>query len=157
MQVFLKDHPFVLHPASEQIPKKKLGEDFVTDFVLVTTTAQGPTYLLVEIERAAHPLLTQEFTLTKEVNHAIKQTRQWDVWLEKNKAYLQNKLPGFETPKYLVVIGRGNKFDEDQKAYLRSYNREWKNLELLTYDDVLKRFNNINPCFCLGYYGKSVF
>jgi len=60
--------------------------------------------------------------------------------LEKNKAYVQNKLPGFETPQYMVVIGRSTEYTEDQKAYLRSYNREWKNLELLTYDDVLVRF-----------------
>lgn len=142
LQTFIKDYPFVLHPAAEVIPKKKLGEEFVTDFVLVSTTAQGPTYVLVELERASHPVLTKDLTLASPVNHAIRQTRDWDVWLEKNKAYLQNKLPGFETPKYLVVIGRGKDLDCEQKAYLRSYNREWKNLELLTYDDVLTKFRS---------------
>lgn len=77
------------------------------------------------------------------MNLAIKQTREWDIWLEKNKAYLQNKLPGFETPQYMVVIGRGHEFDEKQKSYLRSYNRGWKSLELLTYDDVLVRFKGL--------------
>jgi len=76
------------------------------------------------------------------VNHAIKQTRDWDVWLEKNKAYIQNKLAGFETPSYLVVIGRGDALTEEERAYLRSYNREWKNTTLLTYDDVLARFRS---------------
>lgn len=142
LQVFLKKHPFVLHPAAEAIPKKKLGEDFVTDFVLVSTSAQGPTYILVELERASHAILTKDLALASPVNHAIKQTRDWDVWLEENKAYLRSKLPGFETPKYLVVIGRGNKLDEKSKAYLRSYNREWKNMNLLTYDDVLANFRN---------------
>lgn len=140
LQKFLKEYPFVLHQSAEIIPKKKLGEDFVTDFVLVATTTQGPTYTLVELERAGHTILTKDSTLTSPVGHAIKQTRDWDIWLEKNKAYVQNKLPGFETPKYMVVMGRSDDFTENQKAYMRSYNREWKNLELLTYDDVLARF-----------------
>lgn len=143
LQKFLKDYPFVLHPAAEAIPKKKLGEDFVTDFVLVASSSQGPSYILVELERSAHPVLTKENVLAEPVNHALKQTRDWDVWLEENKAYLQRKLPGFETPKYMVVIGRGHELDETQKKYLRSYNREWKNTELLTYDDVLIRFRSM--------------
>lgn len=132
-----------MHPTAEVIPKKKLGEDFITDFVIVTPSDQGPTYTLVEIEKASHKILTKDNSLSSPTNHAIKQTRDWDVWLEKNKAYLQGKLPGFETPKYMVVIGRGNALDDTAKTYLRSYNRDWKNIELLTYDDVLVRFNGV--------------
>jgi Domain of unknown function (DUF4263) len=101
LQLFLKSHPFILHPSAECIPKQKLGEDFVTDFVLVEITTQGPHYVLVELERASHSVLTKELILSGPVNHAIKQTRDWDVWLEQNKGYIQNKLPGFETPIYL--------------------------------------------------------
>ena len=68
---------------------------------------------------------------------------RYSIWLEQNKAYLQNKLPGFETPKYMVVIGRGTALDATAKAYLRSYNRDWKNIELLSFDDVLVRFNGV--------------
>lgn len=142
LQKFLKEHSFILHPSAQSIPKQKLGEDFVTDFVLVATTTQGPTYILVELERTDHKILTKDYTLTSPVNHAIKQTRDWDVWLENNKAYIQNKLPGFESPIYMIVIGRSKDFDEKQKAYMRSYNREWKNLQIITYDDVLLRFRS---------------
>ena len=142
LQVFLKSNPFILHPSAELIPKKKLGEDFVTDFVLVATTTQGPVYILVELERASHSILTKDLVLSGPVNHAIKQTRDWDVWLEKNKAYIQNKLHGFETPNYLIVIGRSNSMTEEEKSYLPSYNREWKNTTLMTYDDLLTRFHN---------------
>lgn len=141
LQVFIKENPMMLHPTAELIPKKKLGDDFITDFVLVTPNDQGPTYTLVEIEKSSHPIIVKDNSLSSQTNHAIKQTRDWDVWLESNKAYLQGKLPGFETPLYLVVIGRGNTLDDTAKAYLRSYNRDWKNIELLTYDDVLVRFN----------------
>jgi hypothetical protein len=140
LQSFLKEHSFLLHPFAETIPKQKLGEDFVTDFVLAATTTQGPTYILVELERATHPVLTKDLTLANPVTHAIKQTRDWDVWLEKNKPYIQLKLPGFETPNYIIVIGRSKDFNDKQKEYMRSYNREWRTLELLTYDDLITRF-----------------
>ena len=143
LQIFLKENPMLLHPTAEIIPKKKLGEDFITDFVLVAPSDQGPTYTLVEIEKSLHPILVKDNSLSSQTNHAIKQTRDWDVWLESNKAYLQGKLPGFETPLYLVIIGRGNLLDETAKSYLRSYNRDWKNIELLTYDDILVRFNGV--------------
>jgi len=139
LQAFLKQHPFILHPSAECIPKQKLGEDFVTDFVLVETRMQGPRYVLVELERASHPLLTEKLILSGPVNQAIKQTRDWDVWLEQNKAYVQNKLPGFETPSYLVIIGRAKNLTDQARSYLRSYNRNWKDIELLTYDDLLWR------------------
>lgn len=140
LQVFLKDNPLVLHPTAKLIPKKKLGEDFVTDFILVSPSNQGPTYTLVEIEKPSHRILVKDNSLSSQTNHAIKQTRDWDVWLEKNKTYLQTKLHDFESPKYLVIIGRGNELDDTAKSYLRSYNRDWKNIELLTYDDLLVRF-----------------
>ena len=140
LQVFLKENPFILHPSAEQIPKKKLGEDLVTDFVLVETTTQGPVYILVEIERASHSILTKDLVLSGSVNHALKQTRDWDVWIEKNKGYIQGKLQGFETPNYMIVIGRSNTMTDKDKSYLRSYNRDWKNTTLLTYDDLLASF-----------------
>ena len=106
----------------------------------MATTTQGPIYILVELERASHSILTKDLVLSGPVNHAIKQTRDWDVWLEKNKAYIQNKLQGFETPNYMIVIGRSNTMTDEDKSYLRSYNREWKNTTLMTYDDLLTRF-----------------
>ena len=142
LQIFLKQHSFMLHPSAECIPKQKLGEDFVTDFVLVATSMQGPSYIFVEIEHASHPVLTKDLTLSSAASHAIRQVHDWDVWLESNKSYIQNRLPGFETPTYMVVIGHGHRLSDVEKCYLRSYNRDWKNTCLLTYDDVLSRFRS---------------
>ena len=133
----MKQNPFLLKPASIVIPKKKLGEDFVTDFVIVNILDQGSVYTLVELEKSSHPILTQNNELTAFVYHAIKQTRDWDIWLENNKSYLQGKLPGFEAPKYLILLGRTQGLEESKKAYLRSYNREFKNISILSYDDLI--------------------
>ena len=89
LQAFIKDHPMLLDEASDRIPKQKLGEDFVTDFVIVRQTAQGHVYTLVEIEKASQAVVNKDGYLTAAVSHAIAQTRSWDIWLEKNKNYLQ--------------------------------------------------------------------
>lgn len=120
LQSYLRQHPFLLRAASEVIPKKKLGEDFITDFVLLNILDQGPIYTLVELERSSHQILTKEGLLSSPVNQAIKQTRDWDIWLEANKPYLRNKLYGFESPQYLIVIGRTKGMSDAEKAYLRS-------------------------------------
>jgi hypothetical protein len=137
LQIFFKQNPFLLKPASEAIPKKKLGEDFITDFVILNILDQGPCYTLVELEKSSHPILTKEGQLSYYVNRAMKQTRDWDIWLESNKAYLQNKLHGFESPQYLIVIGRTNVMTELEKAYLRSYNRDFNRLQIISYDDII--------------------
>lgn len=142
LQIYLKAHPFMLHQTAQAIPKQKLGEDFVTDFVLIEPTHSGPVYWMVEIEKASHPILTREGCLSAATTQAIKQTRQWDVWLESNQSYLKNRLPGFESPRYAVVIGRSQDLTDDEKALIRSYNRMTPNLALWSYDDVLTRIRS---------------
>lgn len=142
LQVFLKQNPYILHQTAQAIPKQKLGEDFVTDFVLIEPTNNGPLYWMVEIERASHPILTREGCLSSATTQAIKQTREWDVWLESNKAYLKTRLPGFESPQYAVVIGRSNGLNDDAKAMIRSYNRMTPNLAIWSYDDVLTKLRS---------------
>lgn len=96
----------------------------------------------MRLERSAHPLFTRKLTLSSHTAQAYKQIREWDVWIEENKAYVQNKLPGFESPTYLIVIGRGHKLSDTEKAHLRSIDRDSKNTQLLTYDDVLTQYQS---------------
>lgn len=137
VQSFLKANPFLLGQTAEIIPKKKLGEDFVTDFMMVNMLAQGHEYTLVEIERPDRKLFKKNGDPHADLTHAEKQTLDWDVWLEKNKAYLQSKFPRFETPQYLIIIGRITELDEANKAILRARNRDSKNRKIVTYDDLL--------------------
>ncbi len=143
LQTFLKDNPLVLDVGADVLPKRKLGEDFVTDFVLLSPTDQGPRYTLVEIERSDVPILTKEGGLSHHATHALKQTREWDVWVQRNSSYLREKLLGFESPEYLIVIGRSKDLMPEQKALLRSHNRDLAHTEFRTYDDVLAKFESV--------------
>lgn len=146
LQSFLRENPFLLKPSSEAIPKKKLGEDFVTDFVLLNILNQGPCYTLVEIERSGYPILTKKGLLSSQVIRAYKQTRDWDTWLESNKSYIQNKLPGFESPEYLIIIGRSCDLNESGKACLRSYNRGFIRTKIISYDDIVAQIEEFIEC-----------
>jgi antiviral defense system Shedu protein SduA len=140
LQVFLKENPLLLIPNGRVIPKQKLGEDFCTDFVLIDMLDQGPKYTLVEIEKSSHEVFTKKGELRSEVQHAIHQTLQWDVWLQKHSSYLRAKLPGFETPNYIIIIGRSTDFTDENREFLRAYNRRLNNTQLITYDDVVRSF-----------------
>ena len=142
LQAFLKEHPILLVPNGQLIPKQKLGEDFCTDFVLIDMLDQGPRYTLVEIEKSSHELFTKSGEFRSEVQHAIHQTCQWDIWLQKHSSYLRDKLRGFETPQYTIVIGRSTKLTPEHREYLRAYNRRLNNTQLITYDDVATSFED---------------
>lgn len=59
LQSFLKDHPEFLYPTHIAChPKFKLGEEFITDYVLNVQATHGQEYVFVEIERADKNLFT---------------------------------------------------------------------------------------------------
>jgi len=63
--------------------------------------------------------------------------------LEKNKSFLQNKLPNLETPKFLIVIGRSNMMTETNKERFRSYCRNYTNIDIMSYDDLVSQANEL--------------
>lgn len=143
IQTFLKDNPFIIQPFSKVIPKQKLADDFITDFVFANTLDQGVKYTFVEIEKANMPIFTKSGDLHSDFNHANKQTLDWENWLDKNNAYLRTKLDGLESPKFLIIAGRSKQFTEQNRELIRTYNRRQNNAEFITYDDVLSRFDEI--------------
>ncbi len=143
LQLFIKEYPIIVQPYSTIYPKKKLGDDFVTDFVYSNTLEQGIKYTFVEIEKASMPIFTKNGELTAEFNHAQKQTLDWEIWLEQNINYLKNKLTGLEKPNFLIIAGRSTNFTEANRAILRAWNRRQNNTEFLTFDDVSFKFGEL--------------
>lgn len=145
IQPYLEKHPEILAPAAEVIPQQKLGIELVTDFVICYPGDQGVAYALVEIEPATLPIFKkpkkgkkpETADLSQDFNHALEQTINWDSWLETNKSYLRNHLPGFETPQYVVICGRSQDLNDTQKAELRACERRWHNTIVRSYDDLL--------------------
>jgi hypothetical protein len=145
LQVFLKDHPEFLYPDFINCrPKFKLGEDYVTDYVLLVQGHQGPEYIFVEIERPDKKLFTNSGQFSADFTQAKNQLLDWDSWLTKNHAYVSQtqRLPNLYKPQFHLVFGRGNKLDLDQKEKIQS-EFTGTTRRFSTYDDLANRFKVI--------------
>ncbi len=140
IQKFLEENIMLIQPCTKRIPKQKLGEDFITDFVVLNILDQGSRYTFIELEKPNMPILTKNNEFRAEFKHAEKQILDWDIWLRDNTDYIKKKLKGFEyPPKFLIIGGRSKFMDEEKKRYIRAFNTNHENAEFLTYDDLLIR------------------
>ncbi len=136
LQVFLRDHPFLLCPTHTKMwPKLLLGAK-ETDFVFRDATSD---YFLVELEKSTHPLFRQDGHARNELNVAIGQITDWKRYLEDNLRTVQNELglSGISTnPQSLVVIGRSHALTAENRRKLSAMENVQPKLRVVTYDDV---------------------
>ncbi len=134
-QSFLAQRPIFLDPlASYVMSKQKLGNDFITDYVLKRITGD---YVAVEIEKPTDIIFTKRNDFAANFTHAFGQVLDFIDWIEKNIAYAQTKLPGIVSPRGLLLIGMRNRLTDSQKEKLRRFNRNSNSISVMTFDDVL--------------------
>lgn len=139
-QFFTKNPVFINPLASRLISKHKLGDDFITDYVLETLTGE---YIAVEIEKPSDPIFTKANDFSSQFTHAFGQVIDFIGWLEQNIAYAQKKLPGIASPQGLLVIGRSSLLSPPQIEKLRRFNKNSSSVEILTFDDLLTRAQSL--------------
>jgi antiviral defense system Shedu protein SduA len=125
MQRFLEDHPhiliqqFTVDRGAWVIPKKRLGSEYVPDFLIAQEASGGLVWYAVEIERPQATLFNKNGDASALLNHALGQINDWREWLSQNRDYA-DKPPGREglgliniSPDLdgLVVMGRGSDLD----------------------------------------------
>jgi hypothetical protein len=143
---FLKANPILLGLTSsiEPVSKLKLGDDYVTDFVI---REQGDGYVFVEIERPSMPLFKKGDPpeRTADLNHAIEQIESWRSWVGRHHAYLATKLEGVSPdPLCWVIAGRRTTMAPRQVQRLEEINRMYRGVfRIFTYDDVADRVRNM--------------
>ncbi|WP_050926530.1 Shedu anti-phage system protein SduA domain-containing protein [Vibrio harveyi] len=134
-QKFFTNNPIFLNPlASKLISKQKLGDEFITDYVLETLTGE---YVAIEIEKPTDPIFTKSDNFSYQFTHAFGQVLDFIDWIEQNIAYAQRKLPGICAPKGLLVIGNRSSLTSKQAEKLRRFNSNSKSIEVVTFDDLL--------------------
>jgi hypothetical protein len=109
-----------------------------TDFLF--REASGD-YLLVELEQSTLRLFRRDGHPTAELNQALGQITDWKRYLEDNLATVQWELglPGISTnPRSLVVIGRSQSLNPENKRKLNTIENERPKTKILTYDDLLE-------------------
>jgi Shedu protein SduA, C-terminal len=127
------------------IPQKKLGAEFVPDFVVGHKDSAGYHWTLVELESPRAPMFTRAGTPAKQLNHALKQIRDWHSWLESNRDYA--KRPRLENglgltnistnPRALILISRRSLLRPEDTERRRQLQRAQPRLSIHTYDWLL--------------------
>lgn len=130
------------------IPKKKLGSEHITDFVIGQKSSIGFEWQAVELESPLRPLFNKNGDPSQYLNHAIRQIQDWRAWLVSNQNYasrpisesglgltdITGSVPG------LILIGRRDETLSQNNARRRQMVRDL-NIEIRTYDylvDTLK-------------------
>ena len=139
LQKFLNENPILVCPTKiDYWPKKAIGS-YITDFIF--KEAEGD-YLLVEIEPSCYKLFNKNGDVNYRLNHARDQITNWRRYIEDNLKTVQNELdlPGISSnPRCLIIIGRLDSLDDDNKRKLMSMENVNPRVKIMTYDDLYNR------------------
>lgn len=69
------------------IPQKRLGAEYVPDFLIGWRSSAGVEWQAVELESPRAPLFTKAGEQSAQLRHAIRQVSDWRSWLLRNNAY----------------------------------------------------------------------
>jgi len=140
-QRFLTKNPVFIDPlASEVIPKQKLGLEHVTDFVIRRLDDE---YILVEIEKPQDTIFTGANDLTARFTHAYGQVLGFQEWVDAHGEYARSLMPGIFSPKGVLIVGMRNELSAEQVAKLKRLNINSRSIEVLTYDDLIRKAKDL--------------
>jgi hypothetical protein len=142
LQRCLERHPILFGAEYDRIvPKHRLGGEFEMDYALVRVTGLVD---LVEIESSTLALFNKSGDPSSQLVHAEQQVLNWLEWIERHHSYAREDLPSLTDPMGYVVIGRNSRLDEHQRRRLNRRNAMFgRRLQVLTYDDLLRRASNL--------------
>lgn len=152
MQIALEENPLFLlqHLAASShfwvIPQRRLGSEFITDFMLAEDDGDRVTWTAVELERPSVDLFTVAGNPTSTLTHALRQISDWRNWLSRNRAYasappsasglgLTDVDPELDG---LIIIGRDSSARGSQEDRRRRMARESR-VRIQTYDWLLRQ------------------
>lgn len=152
MQIFLQENPFFLiqHLGGGHgrwvIPQKRLGAEFVPDFIVGERHSFGFEWEVIEIESPLAQLFTKAGNPSSTLNHAIRQIMDWRAWLKRNQNYASQRkeanglgLTDIDcNTRGLIVIGRRNAVSPKTNELRRQLCLD-SNIEIHTYDWLVER------------------
>ncbi|MGE5620993.1 MAG: Shedu anti-phage system protein SduA domain-containing protein [archaeon] len=138
---YFATHPVLIDPlAQEVLSKKKLGVEFITDFVLRRLDNE---YILVEIEKPQSRIFNKQNDFSFEFVHSLGQVLDFQEWVETHAEYARSLLPGISSPKGILIIGRRSELSPTQETKLKRFAITCKNIEIYTFDDLLNKAKNL--------------
>ncbi len=133
-QDFFESHPLMLDSRAFQVwAKPDFHGRFEPDFVIRT---YDNSYVVVEIEKPAKLLMTQERQVSADVSHAIRQVNDYMEYLRTHFAAATETFPEFTVPTGLVVVGLESTLNDGQKAALRRENQGRSDIRIVGFDEL---------------------
>jgi hypothetical protein len=134
---YFEEHPQLLEPTAAEVwSKPDLAGVREPDFVIRRT---DDTYLIIEIETPAKPLITGANQLSAPATQAVAQATTYRSFLVERFQLAATHFPRFSEPDCLVVIGNESQLHADQLAALARENRSRAGLCIVGYDWIARR------------------
>lgn len=127
------------------IPQKRLGAEYVPDFVIGTSHSEGHEWYAVELESPKARLFTKNGDPSRTLNHALRQIRDWRAWLTNNIDYARRSpvnnglgLTDIDGEvKATILIGRRSTTEAYDRTRRRQLCKDHK-VEIHTYDWLIE-------------------
>ncbi len=147
LQEYLESNPIVLIQylggghGRWVIPQKRLGSDYVTDFVIGERDSMGFHWTAVELEGPKDKMFNKNGDVSAKLNHAIRQITDWRAWLKNNQNYTSRnrKADGLGLRDIdpdlngLILIGRSDTIDPATNERRRQLSKQQK-INIHSYD-----------------------
>ncbi len=151
MQRSLEAHPRLLTQhltagrRSWVIPKKRLGTEHETDFLIAQQASDGFVWYAVELERPQAKMFNKNGDPSAALNHALRQVNDWRDWLSRNLDYAtrprdrsgHNLIDIHSELEGMVIIGRDADLDRRVIASRRQRLERIHRVTIETYDWLL--------------------
>ncbi len=150
----------------KSIEKQKVGFDNIPDFVFLTVDQ----FLdVLDIKAPEHPVIIKDknhsgsYYWSSKVSEAIGQVANYLHELEKNQLQVAQRIERelnlkirAVKPRAMIVIGRSNKWDENENEGFRKLNDSLHGIEVIAYDQLLMRANRLVEIYEQEYKSKSI-
>lgn len=127
------------------IPQKRLGAEFVPDFVIGERYSGGLDWILVELQSPKEKLFLSKGRMTEHLDEGIRQILEWRRWLNANRDYARRSrdddglgLTGIDgQSEGLLLIGREVDLSEEDRRRRKQLAYDHR-IKIRTYDWVIR-------------------
>jgi hypothetical protein len=147
-QDFFIHHPQFLDPMALAVwSQPNLHGAFKPDFLV---RRADNSYVVVEIECPAKPVMTQAGQLSAEATHAEKQALEYRQFLNERIQEARQHFPSYGAAECLVVIGLEAGLNEKQQAGLAAANAARHGLRIVGFDWLARRASTVLENMSVG-------
>jgi hypothetical protein len=140
---FLFENPIVLDAyGADVMTEVCLAKDYRIDLVLQYSESDR-RILVVELEPPSLRLFNKAGRWDSKVTHAIQQVQDWMRWWREHPSDVPAPLDPMIPLHGLVVVGRDKDLDDAAKRRLLHNNHHFHDLQVITYDDLLRRLQRL--------------